>query len=189
MPTSSRLRQKQRDEIHPLIRALDARLGNARSYMDIARETGLTNYQVGRLLGESLPSPTYLDLTRLIVAAGMTPNEAARVVGLWNGPDYDREEAQRLTKEEQRVIDLLRQVKLPEEERNVFRAMMETMLEAFAERLALSNELKGQRNSPPSSPLYDEDETSDEVEEAEEAEETEKPRTRTRGRKPVTLKE
>lgn len=155
MPPPRTLRQQQRDEIHPLIRALAERI--KRPYVEVAQDTGLTNYQIGRLLGEALPNPGYLDLTRLIVYTHMTPNEAASIVNLYNGDD----EAM-LGPEEQELFRLFRALALPERERRMFFSIMRSTLDALGEQTRYEEEREereerqGRSQALPS--LYDDSE-------------------------------
>lgn len=111
MPTSNALRKKQKQEMQPLIEKLDELRGDE-TFMSLAARSGLTYYQVGRILGDSLPAPTYLDITKLLRALGMSPNEAARLVGLYDDDDQKQGEEKFLSLPERRILRLVRRNKL-----------------------------------------------------------------------------
>ncbi|HEY1389423.1 MAG TPA: hypothetical protein VGF38_12840, partial [Ktedonobacterales bacterium] len=108
MPAPNVLRAKQREEIKPLIDELN-RLFAGETRMSIAERSGITNYQVGRILGDYLPAPTYLDITKLLDAAKLSPNEAASILGL-----YEKSENSdvALAAYERRILALLHRSKL-----------------------------------------------------------------------------
>lgn len=90
---SSRMRQSerklaQREVLLPLIRELSKRISRGGySGQTLHEETGLPEYQIQRILSTAIAAPSWPELTALIVAAGMSPNEAARLVGLYDHPE------------------------------------------------------------------------------------------------------
>lgn len=109
MPTTKKARMNQQEQFKPLRKVLIERFEAANPPMTqkaFAEKIGLTDYQVGRIFNGTLPSPTYLDLTRIIIGLGLTPNEAARIVGLYTSSDDIASEA--LAPEERRIISLIR---------------------------------------------------------------------------------
>lgn len=122
MPAPNVLRAKQREEIKPLIDALNQALAG-QTRMSIAERSGLTNYQVGRILGDYLPAPTYLDITKLLGAAGISPNDAAATLGLYE--PSDQRESVLQTPYERRVVELLRSSQLTATQRNLLTQVIE----------------------------------------------------------------
>lgn len=90
----------QREQLFPLIKELARRVSfRGLRFIDLAEATGLPQYQVKRILGAETGAPNWLEMNRLLVTIGMTPNEAAELVGLYSEVDnnplhlgmYDRE--------------------------------------------------------------------------------------------------
>lgn len=84
-------KQSHRQLLYPLLTVIQSRFTdllkrpNERkvSYETIAKVTGVSYTSTQRVLSRQIASPDYVTLTKLIVASGMTPNEAAKLVGLW----------------------------------------------------------------------------------------------------------
>lgn len=126
MPAPNVLRAKQREQIKPLIDELNRIFARQRR-TDIALMSGLTNYQVGRILGDFLPAPTYLDITKLISAADMSPNEAAAIVGLYEPEDVSLKKSSKseLSAYERRILALLRHNRLTPTQRLLLAQVIE----------------------------------------------------------------
>ena len=79
-----------RQQLVPLFEELGSRV-KRQKLKDIAQRAGLSDWQTGRLLSFSISSPNYLDMLKLTGALGMTPNEAAELVGMGPfGSEQDR---------------------------------------------------------------------------------------------------
>lgn len=125
MPAPNVLRDKQRKEILPLIQELK-QLFEGQTRLSIAARSGITNYQVGRILGESLPAPTYLDMTKLLRVAKLSPNEAAAIVGLY---DQDEQDAlNQYSAYERRILMLLKRSNLTATQRMLLAQVIEATI-------------------------------------------------------------
>lgn len=109
-----RLDKERRAALRPLLREIDRRLGT-QTDIQTGVETGLTHYQVGRLRREAINSPTYWDVTVLAIYVGLSPNQTAALVGLYQLPD-DGALASTLTPSERRMLLMARAIKPTVEE-------------------------------------------------------------------------
>jgi hypothetical protein len=87
----------------PLLRELNIRL-SGKTNIAIGRTINLPNTQVGRILNGSV-SPTWMDMTRLILESGLTPDDAVRIAGLSVTSEYD---TAGLSNDERDLIEILR---------------------------------------------------------------------------------
>lgn len=95
-----------RQQLVPLFEELGSRV-KRQKLKDIAKRANLSDWQTGRLLSFSISSPSYLDMLKLTTALGMTPNEAAELVGMGPfGSEQDR-----------RVLTLLHDERLSDAQR------------------------------------------------------------------------
>lgn len=144
MPAANVLRAKQKARIKPLIDELMRLFTlSGKTRLQLAEESGLTNYQVGRILGDYLPAPTYLDITALLMALDLSPNEAAALVGFPYAPaaidDELEERAAPLNAAERRMLSILRRDGLGPTQR----LMLVQLLDATATGLAAQVALEG----------------------------------------------
>lgn len=114
------MRFEHREQLMPLFLELRKRL-DKELLVDLARRVGLPIWQVSRVLGAATASPNYLDMTKLIVASGMTPNEAASLAGLYQ-TDNELNDAER------RIRRLLTDPDLSDEVRERALFLVETYL-------------------------------------------------------------
>lgn len=139
MPAPNILRSKQRAEIRPLIEELNDRFAREK-HVAIAERSGLTHYQVGRILGDYLPAPTYLDITKLIRAADMSPNEAAHIVGLYDTTsEEDEETLVARSSYERRILSLLRRPTLRPSQRLILAQVIEAFVNGLEGQIALDD--------------------------------------------------
>lgn len=135
MPTTYETRARQRAEMKPLIEELQRlfmaeHMLKGTSHEQVGRECGMTGYQVGRVLGEALPAPTFLDIIRLAIRLGLTPNEAAHLVGLYPESE-NRQDLSGLPSYEQRVLHLLREDALEERDKLTFIWLLEALVKGI----------------------------------------------------------
>lgn len=106
-------KQAERRTLQPLLEELKRRT-HVYSYTDLAARAGLEEYIPSRLMGaQSVSSPSYVTLTRLIVTAGMTPNQAAEMVGLFT-PTRHPGKAVLLEEDDPRLVEVVRAVANPD---------------------------------------------------------------------------
>lgn len=108
------------------------------------------NSQVGRILNGSIARPSWLDLTRLVIAAGMTPNEAASIAG-FDIPIRPSDGDAPLSEEERQAVDLFKSVQS--------REMQQRLLSVLRGVLSFTAEAQEQGvQSPDGTPLTSQDE-------------------------------
>lgn len=78
-------RDAQRKILMPLIEYL-RKLYQDKTYDQAGRILGMEYWQVQRILSSLTKSPNWVDLTEIIVASGLTPNQAAAMTGLYKPP-------------------------------------------------------------------------------------------------------
>lgn len=78
----TRARNAHRKVLSPLLRVLREQFGNM-TLDHIGHLSGIELSHVSRVLSGKTASPNWVDLTRLLVAAGISPNQAAQACGLY----------------------------------------------------------------------------------------------------------
>lgn len=116
---------EHRTQVRPLIDQLNRRLEYV-TVDAIAEMGGPAANRATRILAYTTSSPSYVDMTRMALVAGLTPNAAARVAGLYSGPD-DRS----LTAEEEQLLDSFNEPSLSSEQRLALVKFVETMVQSF----------------------------------------------------------
>jgi len=100
-------KQDDRRVLHPLIEELRRRTVG-QTYTEFARVADVESYTPSRLLGsQSIASPSYVMMTQIIVAAGLTPNQAAKLIGLYT-PTEQEEKAMLTEDDDPRLVDVVR---------------------------------------------------------------------------------
>jgi hypothetical protein len=89
MKTQKRQQERkltQREQLFPLIRELATRVNTlGLRTEDLIERTGLPDYQISRILNASTGTPNWVEMTQVIVAVGLSPNEAAQLAGIYHG--------------------------------------------------------------------------------------------------------
>lgn len=75
-------KQAHRKLLLPLMEELRRRTRRV-SYIQLAKDIGIQDYLPSRILGGSVASPDWVTMTKLVIEAGMTPNQAAELAGLY----------------------------------------------------------------------------------------------------------
>lgn len=108
-------REEQREKLFPLIQFLRKRFKERQlTNYRIAEELGWAAGDVQRITGHATQSPSWTDLTQLLNLAGITPNEAALLVGFLDPAQAGVGE---LSPEERDLVRLYRTEELTDEER------------------------------------------------------------------------
>lgn len=116
---------EHRKVLQPLLRVLNMRLEYT-TVETIAQRGGPAPNRATRILAYTTSSPNYVDMVQLANVAGLTPNAAAKLIGLYNGPD-DRV----LTDEEEHLLAAYNEPSLTSEQRAALVKFLGTMVESF----------------------------------------------------------
>lgn len=104
-------RMEQRRVLEPLRAFLNNLLGS-RSFDQVGRISGIGSVRAMRILSGRVAAPSYVDLTEMIVAAGLSPNQAAELCGLYHTQTGVREEDSTLVLQlddlDPRLVDVIR---------------------------------------------------------------------------------
>lgn len=146
MPRKPQDTFEDRDTVEPVIRELRRRLRTeGKTMKQIADYTGINYWTVSRALNLAVASPRWTDLTALILKAGLTPDEAARIAG------YDvpapKGAAEPLAPEDRELLDLVHAPGLSETARKNITALTRTLVESD-----VREHQQQPRQSPPSRP-------------------------------------
>jgi transcriptional regulator with XRE-family HTH domain len=96
---ASGLKFNSRKEDHmalvaPVAKAMrDRRLTLGWSMEDLSTRVGIPKYQVSRILNAEPSSPNWVDVTRILVGLGITPNEGAELAGLYHEQDENGQDS------------------------------------------------------------------------------------------------
>lgn len=119
------VKMEHRTLLQPLLHVLNRRLEYT-TVEAIAQQGGPAPNRATRILAYTTSSPNYVDMVKLATVAGLTPNAAAKLVGLYHGPD-DRV----LTDEEQQLLDTFNEPSLTSEQRAALVKFLGTMVDSF----------------------------------------------------------
>lgn len=132
----------QREQLFPLIKELARRMNVLGLHTaDLVEKTGLPDYQVNRILSATTGTPNWVEMTMVAVACGMSPNEAAKVAGLYHG-EYDQEDGVlEAGPFDRQLLTLIHDENLSEEDR-------EDIVRAFLTFLQLEKDARIRRFRP-----------------------------------------
>lgn len=119
------VKMEHRNLLQPLLKVMNMRLQYT-TVEAIEQRGGPAANRATRILAYTTSSPNYVDMVKLATVAGLTPNAAAKLVGLYNGPD-DRV----LTDEEQQLLATFNEPSLTSEQRTALVKFLNTMVESF----------------------------------------------------------
>lgn len=116
---------EHRTQVRPLIDKLNQRLEYV-TVDTIAEMGGPAPNRATRILAYTTSSPSYVDMTKLALVAGLTPNAAAKAAGLYSGPDEKV-----LTEEEEQLLTAYNEPSLSREQRSALVKFVATMVQSF----------------------------------------------------------
>lgn len=116
---------EHRNVVRPLLDKLNQRLEYT-TVEKIHDLGGPAPNRATRILAYTTSSPSYVDMTKLALVAGLTPNAAAKAAGLYTGPDE-----RVLSEEEESLLAAYNEPTLTEEQRTTLVKFVATMVQSF----------------------------------------------------------
>ena len=116
---------EHRTQVRPLLEKLNQRLEYT-TVEKIAEAGGPAANRATRILAYTTSSPSYVDMTKLAIVAGLTPNAAAKAAGLYSGPDESL-----LSNEEDQLLASYNDPALTDEQRAALVKFVSTMVQSF----------------------------------------------------------